>query len=150
MKNKLTLEEDLNYQDQQFILNIVSNMIKSEWETVEQYNSLLATITSMGQSNYNLISDTADIVQVVNDIVKEEYIHIGQLEKLVQSKIPASAHIEDGKFEAAVETQEVVPVQPQVEQPLQDMVVAQPEVTVEEDVPLKPVRKKLVLLDLPD
>ena len=101
----------------------------------------------MGQSNYNLISDTADIVQVVNDIVKEEYIHIGQLEKLVQSKIPASAHIEDGKFEAAVETQEVIPVQPQVEQPLQDMVVAQPEVAVEEDVPLKPVRKKLVLVD---
>ena len=147
--SKLILDEDFDTGGKLAISNMISSLIKGEWDAVELYNSTLVTLSSPNDFANNLNSNIADVKQVIEDIIKEEYIHIGQLEKLLQSKDANSAHIEDGKLEAAVETQQVVPLtpQPQPEQPLQDMVVVQPEIEVEESISQDVAQEERGLID---
>ena len=145
---KLYLDEDLDLEGKLMISNMLQSLIKGEWDAIELYNSTLATLSSTQNFSNNLNADVADVKAVIEDIVKEEYIHIGQLEKILQTKDENSTHIEDGKVEAAIDTQQVTPIaQIQPQPPLQDMIVVQPEVEVEESMSQDVEREESRLID---
>ena len=81
--------EELNYS------NIFSSLIKSEWDAIEQYNSILVLL-----NNDKTTTDAEDAKNIISDIVKEEYIHVGQLEKLSQVYNSTANNISDGHEEA--------------------------------------------------
>ena len=81
--------EELNYS------NIFSSLIKSEWDAIEQYNSILALL-----NGDKTTTDVEDAKNIISDIVKEEYIHVGQLEKLSQVYNSTANNISDGHEEA--------------------------------------------------
>ena len=81
--------EELNYS------NIFSSLIKSEWDAIEQYNSILALL-----NDDKTTTDVEDAKNIISDIVKEEYIHVGQLEKLSQVYNSTVNNISDGHEEA--------------------------------------------------
>lgn len=81
--------EELNYS------NIFSSLIKSEWDAIEQYNSILALL-----NGDKTTTDVEDAKNIISDIVKEEYIHVGQLEKLSQIYNSTANNISDGHTEA--------------------------------------------------
>ena len=96
MERKLFLSEDLGEDivmddgkvvadEDQILTNLLTATIKGEWDAVELYNSILGSI------------DDEEAIKVLNEIVSEEYVHIGQLEKLLQDRNNASLAIEDGK-----------------------------------------------------
>jgi len=49
------------------------------------------------------LQDWPEAVEVIKDITKEEYVHVGQLEKLLQDRNVSADEIETGKEEAAEE-----------------------------------------------
>ena len=102
------------------VSTMINQMIKGEWDAIDLYNGMISSLESMG----NL-----EAVETVKDIVKEEYIHVGQLEKLLQMNNDSAASIEQGKqeqamaagmapamgaVEAPVAAEPVAPVQPTV------------------------------------
>ena len=72
--------------------NLLSTLIKSGWDAIEMYNSILLTFQNEGNE---------ELVKIISDIVSEEYIHIGQLEKALQLINNTAEVIEDGKEETA-------------------------------------------------
>ena len=102
------------------VSTMINQMIKGEWDAIDLYNGMISSLEAMG----NL-----EAVETVKDIVKEEYIHVGQLEKLLQMNNDSAASIEQGKqeqamaagmapamgaVEAPVAAEPVAPVQPTV------------------------------------
>lgn len=96
MERKLFLSEDLEEDivmddgkvvadEDQMLINILTAAIKGEWDAIELYNSIISSI------------DDEEAVKVLQDIVSEEYVHVGQLEKLLQDRNNASLAIDDGK-----------------------------------------------------
>ncbi len=95
---KLTLSEDFEetpieevHDDNLGDASLISALIKGEWETIDLYNSIILNFRQVG----NKEAET-----VLGDIVSEEYIHIGQLEKLAQMINPVANSIETGQQEA--------------------------------------------------
>ena len=73
--------------------NLISTLIKSEWDLVDLYNSMLITMQG--------IDMPGDVVTILNEIITEQYKNIGQLEKCLQWVNKTSLQIEDGKEEAS-------------------------------------------------
>lgn len=88
---KLQLLEDDNLEAPVIDLqagNLISTLIKTEWDCVDLYNSILLTVSNEG------IKEVDDIL---NNIISDHYIHIGQLEKALQYVNNAANDIDDGK-----------------------------------------------------
>ena len=68
--------------------NLISSMIRTEWDSVDLYNAMLITLEDQNRS---------DIIDIVNNIISDHYIHIGQLEKALQLINVNAEDIEDGK-----------------------------------------------------
>lgn len=96
MKRKLFLSEDFEEDvtmddgkviadDNLIISNMLSSAIKGEWEAIDLYNGLLGAI------------EDEEVIDTINDIINEEYVHIGQLEALLQSKVSIASGIDDGR-----------------------------------------------------
>lgn len=92
MRKLHLLEEDENIvanEDKFTASNLISTLIKTEWDSVDLYNSILLTISNEG---------IKDVDNILNDIISNHYIHIGQLEKALQYvNNDAMLNIEDGK-----------------------------------------------------
>lgn len=88
MKKLLLEEVDENQQSEVQASNLISALIKTEWDSVDLYNSILLTATNDGLS---------DVVAVLNDIVSNHYVHIGQLEGLLGLVNDNVDNIEDGQ-----------------------------------------------------
>lgn len=73
---------------------IISDLIKDEYEAIDGYNSAIATAESEGYSN---------MIEVLTDIQAEENVHIGQLQELMKMVDPNASKIEDGEHEAKQE-----------------------------------------------
>ena len=74
------------------IAGILNNLIIDEWEAIDGYNSAIVTLTDLGKY---------DEVDVLKDIVNEENIHVGQLQKVLELVSPNAASIGEGEAEAA-------------------------------------------------
>lgn len=128
--------------------NMISAMIKGEWDAVDIYNSMLTSIKEM--------TNDTEVIDLLTEIVNEEYVHIGQLEKLLQSKNPTAVGIEDGKLhdemqQQTVETQATPvitvsmqqqaieqPVAEQTEQPTANVQQYDTQLQQPEDTPAQP------------
>jgi len=82
--------------------NLISQMIKGEWDAIDLYNSVVATLVQDGNNEI--------IVDAIRDIVKEEYVHVGQLEKVLQFINEQASKIKEGEQEAEADVAKEEPV----------------------------------------
>lgn len=75
------------------IANLLITAINDEWNTIKQYNDMIATLTDIGGFD--------DMIEVIKDINNEENIHVGQLQECLTKISPNAESIEDGKSESA-------------------------------------------------
>ena len=87
MAKKILLEEDDTNQEVLNLTTMLSALIKGEWDAIDQYNSVLSTLESL---------DNDLATETLKEIVSEEYIHVGQLEKLAQDINPDAENITTG------------------------------------------------------
>ena len=87
MAKKILLEEDDTNQEVLNLTTMLSALIKVEWDAIDQYNSVLSTLESL---------DNDLATETLKEIVSEEYIHVGQLEKLAQDINPDAENITTG------------------------------------------------------
>lgn len=71
---------------------MINNLIKDEYEAIDAYNSAITTFKSIGNSD--------NAISVLNDIVAEENIHVGQLQRLMELFDPNANKVSDGVEEA--------------------------------------------------
>jgi len=74
--------------------NMLINAINGEWDTIELYNSIIATLSLEKDKKYDAI------IKILQDITNEENIHVGQLQKALEILSPNTASIKDGEKEA--------------------------------------------------
>ena len=73
------------------IATILNNLIIDEWEAINGYNSAIATLVDIGKT---------DGIDVLKDIVNEENVHVGQLQKVLEIVAPNVTSIGEGEAEA--------------------------------------------------
>lgn len=73
------------------ISNLLIDAIKDEFETIKLYNSIIEQIRIEGRE---------DIISILQDIVNEENVHVGQLQKALELYSPNADSIEHGSQEA--------------------------------------------------
>ena len=89
------------------VANILNPLIKDELEAIDGYNSAVATFRGMLEDETTDKSiDYKGIIAVISEITNEENLHIGQLEKLLETVSPNAKSIDDGKEEAAGQLEE--------------------------------------------
>ena len=119
---KENLNEDVNsINTNPGLASVVNNLIKDEWEAVQGYNDAITNFESEGHDGE---------VKVLQDILAEENIHIGQLETILKQVDGSAVNIESGEQEA----EEQLTSESQV--PTEEPVVA--EVTIEAPVEEQP------------
>ena len=76
------------------IANQLIEMINGEWNTIADYNNLIAMLTQYGFEEF---------IPVIEDINNEENLHVGQLQALLQKISPNAESIQQGELEASSE-----------------------------------------------
>ena len=84
------------------ISNMLNALIRDEWEAIEGYNSTIVTLNDIGFKNAEQIKG------ILSDIVKEENIHVGQLQKALELVSPNAVAIETGAREATEQIEDNV------------------------------------------
>lgn len=74
--------------------NMLIKAINGEWETIELYNSIIATLSLEKDKKYDAI------IKILQDITNEENVHVGQLQKALEILSPNTSSIKDGEKEA--------------------------------------------------
>lgn len=91
---KLLLEEDDVIQQQPadsgVIAGLISQMIRSEWDAVDLYSSMLLNLEQEHRD---------DLIDIINGIVVDHYANIGQLEKALQMFNDNADYIDAGRDE---------------------------------------------------
>lgn len=84
----------MDNEKQMVIANLINSVIQDEWEAIETYNSVIATL-----SDYDG-EDIDGIIANLEDIRDEEYVHVGQLESCLSVlKGDPVEQIDDGSEE---------------------------------------------------
>lgn len=73
------------------IANQIITEINGEWDTIKSYNDLVLCLKELGRD---------DFVDVIQDIIKEENVHVGQLQEILKVISPNAGAIADGEQEA--------------------------------------------------
>ena len=84
------------------VATLINSLIQDEWQAIQGYNDAVATLASEGISE--------DIIAVFKDIVDEENIHVGQLQKALETVSPNAESISKGEKEGEEQLQ--APVTP--------------------------------------
>lgn len=79
------------------IEQVLSDLIKDEFEAIDGYNSSIATLKILENDG----SDYSGIIANLEDIKNEELVHVGQLQKCLAEVNPEAEAIDDGKEEAS-------------------------------------------------
>lgn len=87
------------------IASLLNSSIIDEFTTIDNYNSQIMTIKMLLEDEVldldeETIEAYQDIITILTDIVDEEHIHIGQLQKALELVSPSSSFIKDGELEA--------------------------------------------------
>lgn len=77
--------------DNMGIATLLNSLIQDEWQAIQGYNDAIATLVV--EDNHE------DILNVFKDIVDEEHIHIGQLQKALETIAPNAESIGKGEEE---------------------------------------------------
>lgn len=95
VNKEMSLQEDIDENKQsnvnQGISGLLNNLIISEYDAIDQYNSAIATAQSLG---------VKDIIPVLEDIVTEEHTHVGQLQAAVKLFDTSASAVQKGVEEA--------------------------------------------------
>ena len=83
------------------IASMLIKAINDEWITIDYYNSVVATLEAEGFD---------DMIETIRDITKEEHLHVGQLQALLQTISPNTIDIANGEAEAEQQMKEKVTV----------------------------------------
>jgi hypothetical protein len=91
-----SLNEDLNQEElsDNGLATVINTLIKDEWDAIQAYNDAIVTFETEGKN---------DLVQVLQDILNEENLHVGQLETLLEQVSGSANSIDAGKAEAEVQ-----------------------------------------------
>ena len=73
------------------VSNLLISAINGEWSTIQQYNDLITTLASEGMN---------DIAEIIKDINNEENVHVGQLQKALETLSPNIVSVHEGEKEA--------------------------------------------------
>lgn len=79
------------------IEQVLSDLIKDEFEAIDGYSSSLATLKILENDG----SDYSGIIANLEDIKNEELVHVGQLQKCLAEVNPEAEAIDDGNEEAS-------------------------------------------------
>lgn len=71
--------------------NLIITEINGEWDTIKNYNQLLISLKQFGHEEFN---------DVIQDIIREENKHIGQLQTILEIISPNVSEIDSGEMEA--------------------------------------------------
>ena len=74
----------------------IVNAINGEWETINDYNIIMANLKDQGDD---------DIINVIKDIQDEEYKHVGQLQEILKQFSNDADNIQSGETEAEKQLQ---------------------------------------------
>lgn len=96
-KNEL---EDISAEEEQSridsvnvgLSNVLTALIKDEWEAYEGYKSAIETFKIEGVNT--------EVINVLDEILAEELVHIGQLQKALELVEPQATEIPEGEKEA--------------------------------------------------
>lgn len=75
------------------VSSMLNNLIKSEFDAIDDYNSAVATLTAFENSNYE------GIIKIISDIAAEENMHVGQLQEALKTVNGQASLIADGEEE---------------------------------------------------
>jgi len=84
------------------VADIIMSSINDEFNTIRNYNSLIATMQNEGKEEY------LPMIKVIQDITAEENKHVGQLQEILKQISPNATQIEAGKDEAQEQMTEPV------------------------------------------
>lgn len=73
------------------VASMLITAINDEWETIKLYGDIIVNLTAEGMD---------DIIPIIQDILDEENIHVGQLQSALELVSPSTSKIEDGEEEA--------------------------------------------------
>lgn len=76
------------------VSNLISSLIKDEYEAIEGYNGAISTLRSVGCENLE------EFTKIFQDIIAEENKHIGQLQEMTKHISPLAVNIDVGEQEA--------------------------------------------------
>lgn len=86
------VEEVTNDDVKDGVATTLTFLIKDEWEAYEGYKSAIATLKSVGVSE--------EVMDVLEDILAEELLHVGQLQKCLELVEGKAVEIKAGEKEA--------------------------------------------------
>ena len=79
------------------VADALINLINDEWEAIQGYNDFRNMILSMKETS---TGDYSEMVTVIDEIVNEENLHVGQLQELLKRVSPNTESIAKGEEEA--------------------------------------------------
>jgi len=94
------LSEPETKQENIGITQMLSDLIKDEWEAIDGYKSTIATLMELGGNE--------EMIKVLEDISTEEMVHVGQLEKCMQLVSPEATEIKTGEKEAEEQLNNII------------------------------------------
>ena len=80
------------------VQNMLQFLIKDEWDAIEGYNNTIQTLKDLG--GYD------ELCSMLQEISNEELVHVGQLQKGIESVNPDASKIKEGEEEASVQMNE--------------------------------------------
>ena len=84
------------------IADSLIHLINDEWEAIQGYNNFRSMIQSLKQDGY---ADYEKMLNVIDEIVNEENLHVGQLQELLKHVSPNTDSINAGQEEAQQQLQ---------------------------------------------
>ena len=84
------------------IADALIKLINDEWEAIQGYNNFRDMILAMQQNNDG---DYTGMLKVINEVVNEENLHVGQLQELLKGVSPNTESIAKGEEEAQEQLQ---------------------------------------------
>ena len=91
---------------------VISDLIKDEYESIDNYNSAIATAEAEGFT---------DMVRVLSEIQAEENLHVGQLQAIMNTLDPNAHLVDDGQQEGIEQLSGDLSMDDTITEDLEDM-----------------------------
>lgn len=91
---KESLTEDPNQPTDTTVAGRLITAINDEWKTIDLYNNIISELSNTDGDDYK------KMIPIIEDIVNEENVHVGQLQKALELISPDTVDIAKGEKEA--------------------------------------------------
>lgn len=90
-------DNNMNNKTEHGMSGLINNLIISEYDAIDQYNSAMATAEAEG---------ITEVLPVLKDIIAEEHTHVGQLQALAKLYDKTAGEVSVGVEEAELQLKE--------------------------------------------